>query len=278
MSDRWAAPTPSGWFPDPWGAPAMRFWNGVRWTGELAVPPPPPKPAFPTLPISAAVIVLVTTAASLAADKLIVRWLVRFHWPIAVYVLIAACIGYGPLVVACRYVVRRSSIDGAGPGNLSTGIGLRFRRADLGWGPVAWVACYVAEITVALIVLALHIPIVSNTAGLSKLDGNRTYIISFALLAVVAAPIVEEMVFRGVVLRGFRSRFPAWLAVGLQGVLFGAAHFDPERGKGNIGLVMILASVGIVLGGAAYLTRRIAPTMIAHGLFNTLAVILVLTR
>ncbi|MCU1365502.1 MAG: hypothetical protein JWN39_1141, partial [Ilumatobacteraceae bacterium] len=108
MSDRWAAPTPPGWFPDPWGAPAVRYWNGVHWTGNLAVAPwpvAPPKPAFPTLPISAAVIVLVATAASLTADKLIVRWLVRFHWPIAVYVVVAACIGYGPLVIAVRYVV-----------------------------------------------------------------------------------------------------------------------------------------------------------------------------
>ena len=38
------------------------------------------------------------------------------------------------------------------------------------------------------------------------------------------------------------------------------AHFDPIRGTGNIGLILVLASVGCMLGAAAYLFRRIAPT------------------
>ena len=88
----------------------------------------------------------------------------------------------------------------------------------------------------------------NNTEGISKLSGNRAYIISFVIVAVVAAPIVEELIFRGVILRGFASDPPPWLSIGLQGILFGAAHIDPIRGTGNIGLVMILSTVGIVLG------------------------------
>lgn len=275
VSNAWPVPTPPGWFPDPHGGIALRYWDGVRWTDRTAVPagvPPQQREPFHTIPTQAAVIMLAATAVSLIADKYIVNALVRFRWPIAVYVVIAAVIGYLPLVLMCRALLRRFGSGGFRE------IGLAFRKVDLGWGPVTWMASLAAQIVVAVIILTLHIPLVSNTEGVSKLSGNRTYIVAFAVLAVLVAPVVEELVFRGVILHGLCSRLPPWLAVGVQGVLFGAAHIDPVRGVGNIGLVMVLSAVGTVLGGAAYLTRRLAPTMIAHGLINTMAVILTLAR
>jgi uncharacterized protein len=97
------------------------------------------------------------------------------------------------------------------------------------------------------------------------------------VIAVVAAPVIEEIVFRGVVMRGLLSQYRAVTAVGLQGVLFGLAHFDPIRGVGNIGLILVLSSVGCVLGGAAFLIRRLAPTMIAHAMINGIAMALALS-
>jgi hypothetical protein len=67
------------------------------------------------------------------------------------------------------------------------------------------------------------------------------------------------------------------VAVGVQGALFGLAHFDPIRGRGNIGLILVLGAVGCVLGGAALLIRRIAPTMIAHAILNGVAMMLALS-
>ena len=78
-------------------------------------------------------------------------------------------------------------------------------------------------------------------------------------------------------MRGLLSRNGAVVAVGVQGVLFGLAHFDPVRGTGNIGLILVLSSVGCVLGGAAFLIRRLAPTMIAHAILNAIAMAIALT-
>ena len=97
------------------------------------------------------------------------------------------------------------------------------------------------------------------------------------ITAVIAAPIVEEMVFRGVVLRGLRSRMSAVLAVAVQGLLFGAAHIDPVRGAGNVGLVVVLSGVGVAFGIASQLLRRIGPSIVAHALFNAAVLVLVLT-
>ena len=124
----------------------------------------------------------------------------------------------------------------------------------------------------------LHIPLTGNIEDIRDLDLDRTYVISQAIVAVVAAPIVEEIVFRGMMLRGFLSRLPWVAAVDRPGRCCSAlAHVDTGRGRGNIGLVLVLGAVGVVFGGAAYLLRRIGPTIIAHAIFNGVVLIIVLT-
>jgi membrane protease YdiL (CAAX protease family) len=272
----WPAPAtpPPGWFPDPYGGPNLRYWDGSRWTPLQAAAEQPAREEFRTLPIAAAILALVVTAASLIASKFAVEALAdRYDFPIAVFVLIAAVIGYGPLVLCARFVVNRW-----GTGSIRDDLGFRFKVLDIGWGPLTWLCCMAAQFAVAVVIYALNIPIKSNTEGVSRFTGDRTYVISFAILAVVAAPLVEELAFRGMVLRGLRSQLSTWLSVALQGVLFGAAHIDPIRGVGNVGLVMVLSAVGIVLGGAAYLFRRLGPTIISHALTNTIALIFILSR
>ncbi|MEP7202366.1 MAG: CPBP family glutamic-type intramembrane protease [Ilumatobacteraceae bacterium] len=264
-------PTPTGWFPDPWNNTAVRFWDGGAWTGHVALPVNVPEP-HPTLPIRAAWGAVVTLLVSLIASRYLLRAISGFEWPIAVYVAILAFIGYTPSLLWCWYASRRW-----GSGHFRHDVGLTARWVDLGWGVVTWLACLVAQIVVGLIVIATKIPFTSNVKDVGELRADRGYVVSLLVLAVIAAPIAEEIVFRGVVMRGLLSRVGVVMAVGVQGVLFGLAHFDPVRGTGNIGLILVLGSVGCVLGGAAYLIRRIAPTMMAHAILNGLAMAIALS-
>jgi uncharacterized protein len=232
----------------------------------------PPRPPAPTLPVRAAVGAIGVLTISLIASKFVLEALVDFDWPLVVYVLILATLGYGPSVMWCRYVSQHWGSD-----SLRTDIGLAPRWADLGWGPVIWLAALAAQIAMAAVIVGLGVPISNNTDGITDLQTDRTYVVSIVITAVIAAPIVEEMVFRGVVLRGLRSTTPAVLAIVLQGVLFGCAHVDPVRGRGNIGLVLVLSGVGITFGAAAFLLRRIGPTIVAHAIFNGVVLLIVLT-
>lgn len=165
-----------------------------------------------------------------------------------------------------------------GSGNRRDDLGWHFRWADLGWGPLIWLSATFAEGIVAAIVMALHIPFTSNTDVLRHVRLDHTYVVSLLITAVVAAPIVEETIFRGLIMPGFLSRMSPSIAITAQGLLFGTAHIDPARGAGNVGLVLILGAVGIIFGGAAYLLRRIAPTMLAHAILNAVALTIVLLR
>jgi membrane protease YdiL (CAAX protease family) len=231
-----------------------------------------PRPALGTLPVVAAVWAVLITVAVLIGNRIVIRSLADQEWPIAVYVLLSATIAYGPLVVMVVWICRRW-----GTGSLRDDLGFAVRPVDLGWGPLTWLSALVAQITMGLIVLVTRIPIASNTDGVGAGRDEEGYVIALLIMAVIAAPFVEELVFRGVVLRGLASRTSVPIAVGLQAVAFGVVHADPSWGWRNIGLVMVLSAVGAVLGGAAVLVRRLAPSMIAHGIINAVALTLVLT-
>lgn len=209
---------------------------------------------------------------SLFASKILLDRLVDFRWPVVVYVVLLGAVGYGPSLVWCRY-----ASDRWGSGQVLRDVGLQPRWSDLGWGPVVWFGAILTQLAMAAIVLALDVPISNNTEGISELQADRTYVVSLVITAVVAAPLVEEMVFRGVVLRGLHSRLPIVAALVVQAVLFGAAHADPVRGAGNIGLVLVLSGVGTAFGVAAHLLRRIGPVVVAHALFNGVVLVIVLT-
>ena len=182
-------------------------------------------------------------------------------------------VGYGPSVAWCVYASRRW-----GTGRAVADLGLRFRWSDAGWGPLAWLAAIGCEVVVIVIVRLVDIPLVGNTEGLGELELDRTYVISLLVTAVVAAPVVEEMVFRGLMLRGLRSRMGAVAAVGRPGCAVRPRPRRPGARGGNVGLVLVLAAVGVAFGGTAYLLRRIGPTIIAHAIFNGVVMAVVLTR
>jgi membrane protease YdiL (CAAX protease family) len=262
---------PAGWYPDPSGH-GVRYFDGVAWA-----PAAPIAPVFataaphPELPMRAAIGALVILTTSLIIGKLLVELLVDLDWPLPVYVGLLVAIGYGPSVAWCLYVRRRWA-DGS-----ASAIGWSFRWSDLGWGPLTWLGAIGTQVGVAVVVLLLDVPLSSNVEEIGEIDADRAYVVATVVTAVIAAPIVEELVFRGVVLRGLLSRLRAWIAIPVQGLLFGAAHVDPVRGLGNIGLGVVLGGVGVALGVAAYLLRRIGPTVVAHAIFNGVVLVIVLT-
>jgi uncharacterized protein len=264
---------PAGWYADPFTRGRLRYWDGRGWTQHVAVRSvKPPRPPHSHLPLRAAVEVLVVLAASLIGSRLLLEWLSHYRWPIAAYILIGGALGYGPVLVWCWRSRRRW-----GGGSLRGNTGLFARWADTGWGPIVWLCCIAANAATVTVILLTDIPFTSNLEGTDELPGERGYVISLLVLAVVAAPLVEEMVFRGVMMRGFLSVMGPVATVALQAVLFGCAHYDPIRGRGNIGLIIVLSGVGAVLGGAAYLFRRIGPPIIAHAIMNAIAMTIALS-
>jgi sodium transport system permease protein len=89
-----------------------------------------------------------------------------------------------------------------------------------------------------------------------------------ALLLVAVTPAVcEEALFRGPILRGLRTRFSAFGAVMLTGVLFGIYHADVWK-------IIPTALLGVALSAIALAADSIVPAMLAHFANNACLVVL----
>lgn len=207
---------------------------------------------------------------SLLVSKFLVAGLVPQGWPMYVYVTIAVVIGYAPSLAWCGFVARRW-----GDGRFAS-LGWRFRWSDIGWGSLTWLVAVIVVAAVSALLAFLDIPGSSNLADPSEFADDRAYTLAVVLAAVVAAPVVEELVFRSLVLRGLLSRTGPISAVAAQGVLFGLAHADPAFGAGNIGLVIVLSAVGVTFGVSAYRSNRLGPSVVAHAIFNSVVMIMLL--
>ena len=84
----------------------------------------------------------------------------------------------------------------------------------------------------------------------------------FILLGVVLAPLAEEMLFRGVMLRGLTRRYGAPLAIALTAILFALLHPPLYR------MPMILP-VGVLLGWWCVTTGSLLPAILGHVLTNS---------
>jgi membrane protease YdiL (CAAX protease family) len=104
-------------------------------------------------------------------------------------------------------------------------------------------------------------------------SGSEAGLVFLALLVCLGSPLVEELFFRGLLLRGLLGKMgkiggrlgPA-VSIVLTGLVFALVHFETLQLLG-------LAAFGSVLGVLAWRTGRLGPSIIAHVTFNTTTVV-----
>lgn len=176
-----------------------------------------------------------------------------------------------PMLIALWLVARKS-----GTGNFVTDYGLSFRPIDLIGIPIG-IATQLALVPLLYVPLERIWPTTFGTDDVEKrardLYGHPSSmgIAILILVAVVGAPLVEELVYRGL-LQGALGRslkqWRGWLALVLVAAFFALVHFSPVEFPG-------LFLVGLVLGICALRTGRLGMGIITHAAFNATALVLV---
>lgn len=82
------------------------------------------------------------------------------------------------------------------------------------------------------------------------------------LSSCVLAPILEEMAFRGIILRSFLTQYSRTKAILLSSLLFGIAHM-------NIYQLATAFAIGIVAGWLYERCRSLWPCILLHAAYNT---------
>jgi uncharacterized protein len=90
--------------------------------------------------------------------------------------------------------------------------------------------------------------------------GSQDGIFSFLLL-VIAAPILEELLFRGIILDGLLKRYSPLVSILISSFLFGIAHLNPWSFINGL-------AIGMFSGWVYFKTRSILPSIIIHASAN----------
>jgi len=101
-----------------------------------------------------------------------------------------------------------------------------------------------------------------------KAGGVNTVLL--VLMVVVGAPIVEELVYRGLVQRSLSNAVGAASGLILASLLFSLIHFSPVEYPG-------LFVAGLVFGACLTVTGRLGPAIVTHAAFNAAGLVMVLT-
>lgn len=89
----------------------------------------------------------------------------------------------------------------------------------------------------------------------------------YTLLTVIAAPIAEEVLFRGIVYRQLRTVFSPGISLFSMALVFGLCH-------GNLPQLYIGTFGGLLFGYVYECTGRLWFSIVAHSFYNLLAVLL----
>ena len=137
-------------------------------------------------------------------------------------------------------------------------------------GQAAAGAAGAAPLLYAVITLALSLLPTTWLQDYSQASAplSNTGVLPFLSVALVA-PVVEEVIFRGLIQSRLARALPGWPAVLLSALAFALCHGQPVW----MGYAFLL---GLVLGIMAWRAGSILPSVITHVVFNAIGQVLVL--
>jgi membrane protease YdiL (CAAX protease family) len=148
---------------------------------------------------------------------------------------------------------------------------------DLGYGLLLAIVCLIgaglATAGMASLVGLEDTSEASNTTILSDNQGS-VWLIGVVALVVVGAPLTEELLFRGLIMRAFEKSFGRVVAVIGSTLMFTLPHIQSgATWQETLVLLAAIAVIGLVLGIGAMLTDRLGTVIFAHFLFNLVGTI-----
>ena len=152
---------------------------------------------------------------------------------------------------------------------------LEFRKIDL-WGVPIGIASQLLLVGFVTWPFRLAFPekfapeLVEKRAR--DLFDNATggWMIVLIVVVVVGAPLVEELVYRGLIQSSLSGRFSGTVAMLITAVWFGAVHLQLVEFPG-------LLAFALVLGYCFHRTNRLGMSIVAHVAFNATGLLLVST-
>lgn len=134
------------------------------------------------------------------------------------------------------------------------------------WVTLAWCVVAAFGAIIPSVWMQEHMPELPNIAEdtFDMIMKDRWGYLSIGLLA----PLAEELVFRGAILRSLlKWTSHPWVAIAISAIIFAAAHLNPAQ-------LPHAFLVGLLLGWMYYRTDSIVPCVVYHWVNNTVAYVM----
>ncbi len=149
--------------------------------------------------------------------------------------------------------------------SLQEDFGLRLDIRDW-WAVFAGMGLFVVA---TLLILPLHDMVNESQQVVDDLNAaTGAKLAVFAIVAALVAPVSEELLFRGLLLRALRRRFSPAVAIGAQALVFALAHPLLSPTLGDLVVVPALFLLGVASGIAAESNGDLSASILMHIGFN----------
>lgn len=146
--------------------------------------------------------------------------------------------------------------------------GLRWTRF---WPTVGWAALGLGSFYIlAALYTAIVQPDTQTVAQDLGADQGTLGLIAAGFMIICVAPVAEEFFFRGFFYRALRSRYSVLGAALIDGILFGAIHWDFSTADGLL-IIPPLAALGFMFCLVYERTGSLYPVIALHALNNAIA-------
>jgi membrane protease YdiL (CAAX protease family) len=192
-------------------------------------------------------------------------------------VLLASVAGQAIGVIGTLALVARHK----GRGSLRTDFGLVARLPGGRWSTAAlWllagVALQLAILPFLQVVVDVHGKAETQDVVEQFEQARGPALVLFAVLVVTVAPVAEELLFRGALLRALQRRMtPAW-ATFVSALAFAAVHPLSSPTIGSVIAVPGLFALGVVSAVVAIRTGNLSASILLHAGFNLLTAVSVI--
>jgi membrane protease YdiL (CAAX protease family) len=112
----------------------------------------------------------------------------------------------------------------------------------------------------------------TELAGLDVAGLGLVGLVGLILVVTIGAPVFEELFFRGLMLPTLSRSWPVWAAVAVSSAIFGVLHVGQP-----VPAIAYITLTGAVLAVVRIRTHSLVPCVVAHAVFNTTSVLMLLT-
>ena len=150
---------------------------------------------------------------------------------------------------------------------------------DIGFGMLAWVVSFPIVAAVDGLMESFNIFVFGDSGPsqlaiefILRLMRSTNYLFIGVFITVIAAPLIEEFIFRGCLQTYVRNKLTRIQAIVISSLAFAFVHLAPMQGIGNIPLFVSIFTFGMYLGFVYERQGSLFASFALHATFNAISI------